>query len=149
MTETELIEFIKPHLKKSGFLKKNKRWTKTTDAFTMVFFIQGSCYDKEDFYIRPGIYVNAVKTTDFYGHFHTELAQNTPEQVLRDFEAFCRAWTDTAYIKKTLLAFADWEIRNPLEKRRAGLWDPDKDPVPSMVCFSIPDAVKEYMIRNF
>lgn len=60
MTETELIDYVKPYLKKQGFLKKNKRWTKIDGEFTINFFIQGSCYDKDDYYIRPGIFLNAV-----------------------------------------------------------------------------------------
>ncbi len=149
MTEIELIEFLKPILKKHGFLKKNKRWIKTTEEFKICFLIQGSCYDKDDFYIRPGIFVNAVETNDYYGHFSTELKQESPEQVLRDFEQFCQTWTDKEYIKKNLLEFADWEIRNPLEKRRAGLCDYDNDPVPSRVCFSIPASVRQYIVDNF
>ncbi len=149
MTENELIEYMKPVLKKSGFLKKNKRWIKTIEEFTISFFIQGSCYDKDDYYIRPGIYVNAIETDDHYGHFSTELKQETPEQVLNDFEQFCKKWTDKKYIKKTLLEYANWEMRNPLENRRAGLCDYKNDPVPSKVCFSIPEKVKEYILEKY
>ncbi len=149
MTENELIEYIKPRLKESGFLKNNKRWIKTTEEFKICFFIQGSCYDQNDFYIRPGIYINAVDANDYYGHFSTELKQETPEQVLNDFEQFYQSWTDKEYIKKTLLEFADWEIRNPLEKRRAGLCDYDKDPAPSRVCFSIHASVRQYIVDHF
>ncbi len=149
MTENELIEYIKPILKKSSFLKKNKRWIKTTEEFTINFIIQGSCYDKDDFYIRPGIFVNAIETNDYYGHFTTELRQETPEQIIGDFEQFCKDWTDKKYIKKMLLEYANWEMRNPLEKRRSGLCDYENDSVPSKVCFSIPAKVKEYILKNF
>ena len=30
-------------LKEKGFKKKNKRWTKVVEDFTISFFIQGSC----------------------------------------------------------------------------------------------------------
>ncbi|MBR5121224.1 MAG: DUF4304 domain-containing protein, partial [Oscillospiraceae bacterium] len=54
--ENELIEYVKPYLKSKGFKKKNKRWTKETPDFTISFLIQGSCYSKEGYYIRPGIF---------------------------------------------------------------------------------------------
>ncbi len=149
MTENELIEYIKPILKKGGFLKKNKRWIKTTEEFKISFLIQGSCYDKDNFYIRPGVFVNAIKTSDYYGHFVTALKQETPEQVVNDFEQFCREWTDKEYIKKILFDFENWERRNPLEKRRSGLCDYEKDPIPSKVCFSIPMSVRQYIFENF
>ena len=41
LSETELIEFVKPYLKAKGFNKKNKRWMKQTDDFTISFLIQG------------------------------------------------------------------------------------------------------------
>lgn len=72
-----------------------------------------------------------------------------PEQVMNDFEDFCKDWTNKQYIKKTLLEFKKWETRNPLEKRRAGLCDYDKDPVPSEVCFTIPTNVINYILENF
>lgn len=149
MTEAELIVYVKPYLKKQGFLKKNKRWTKIEGEFTINFFIQGSSYDKDNYYIRPGIFLNAVSSDLFYGHFMTEISQMSPEQVVNDFEAFCKDWTNKEYIKKTLLEFKEWETRNPLEKRRAGLCDYDKDHVPSEVCFSIPTNVINYILENF
>ena len=45
--ETELIEYVKKQLKEKGFKKKNKRWTKVVEDFTISFLIQGSCYDKQ------------------------------------------------------------------------------------------------------
>ncbi len=149
MTETELIEYVKPYLKKCGFLKKNKRWTKVEGDFTINFYIQGSCYDKDSYYIRPGIFLNSVSTNDVYGHFVTEIPQVNPEQVVSDFEDFRKCWTNKEYIKKTVFEFMEWEIRNPLEKRRAGLCDYDEDPVPSKVCFTIPLTVVNYILENF
>ena len=60
LSEKELIEYAKPILKANGFKKKGKRWIRTDAQFTRVFFIQGSCYDKNDYYIRPGIYINEL-----------------------------------------------------------------------------------------
>ena len=149
MTEAELIEYVKPYFKQRGYRKKNKRWIKVDGDFTINFFIQGSCYDKDKYYIRPGIYLNAVTTDDFYGHFMAEIAQESPEQVIRDFEVFCNNWANKEYIKKTLQEFMAWESRNPIEKRRAGLCDYDKDPPPSGACFGIPLKVKNYSLENF
>ena len=60
LPEEQLIEYAKPCLKAKGFKKKNKRWTKDIGEFTLCFYIQGSCYSKEDYYIRPGIFVNEL-----------------------------------------------------------------------------------------
>ena len=52
LSEEQLIEYVKPYLKAKGFKKKNKRWTKNIGEFTICFYIQGSCFSKEDYYIR-------------------------------------------------------------------------------------------------
>ena len=69
LPEEQLIEYIKPYLKAKSFKKKNKRWTKDTGEFTLCFYIQGSSYSKEDYYIRPGIFINALMPCDSYGLF--------------------------------------------------------------------------------
>ncbi len=150
MTETELIGYIKPYLKAKGYKKKNKRWTKTIEDFTLNFFIQGSSFNKDTYYIRPGVFINALLPTDyFYGHFSIEIAQTNPQQVIDDYEVFCNNWTDKKYIKKTIIDFMEWEERNPLEKRREGLCDYEKDPPPSEVCFTVFKDTKEYALNNF
>ena len=55
LPEEQLIEYAKPYLKANGFKKKNKRWTKDIGEFTLCFYIQGSFYAKENYYIRPGV----------------------------------------------------------------------------------------------
>ena len=52
-------------------------------------------------------------------------------------------------IKKRLLAFIEWEERNPLEKRRAGLVDYETDPVPAREFFSITLPTKQFILDNF
>ena len=114
--ETELIEYAKKQLKEKGFKKKNKRWLKQTDDFTISFLIQGSCYSKEDYYIRPGIFINALMPTDlFYGHLDTQIEQTTPEEIMVKFDAWCEEWTDKSLVKERLLAFVEWDERNPLK----------------------------------
>ena len=122
LSEEELIAYAKPWLKAKGFKKKGKRWTKDIGEFTLCFYIQGSCYCKEDYYIRPGIFVNALMPTQrTYGHWKTEIPRTTPEEILAKFDQWCLEWTDKALIKQRLLAFLEWDQRNPLEKRRANL----------------------------
>lgn len=147
--ENELIEYAKKYLKEKGFKKKNKRWTKVDEEFTISFLIQGSIYDKDDYYIRPGIFINALETNLYYGHFMTELPQDSIENIFCKFEEFVTIWTDKAAVKKIVTDFIEWEKRNPLEKRREGLVDYEKDPVPSRVCFCIPERVIEYILANF
>ena len=42
--QDELIAYAKDYLKKRGYKKKNKRWTKDVGDFTLCFYIQGSVY---------------------------------------------------------------------------------------------------------
>lgn len=150
LCEDELIEYVKPYLKERGFKKKNKRWTKDIGEFTLCFYIQGSCYDKEDYYIRPGIFVNALMPTNLvYGHWGTQIEQTTTQEIMGNFEQWCEEWTNKSLIKKRLLAFMDWEKRNPLEKRRAKLVDYEKDPVPAQEFFAIDLKTKQYIFNNF
>ncbi len=155
LPEEELIEYVKPCLKAKGFKKKNKRWTKDVGEFTLCFYIQGSCYAKEDYYIRPSIYINALLPTNLgYGHFMTQIEQTTPEKIMQEFEQWCEEWTNKSLIKERLIAFMEWEERNPLEKRRAKLVDYEKDPVPAEELFMIDvpptkPSVKQYILDNF
>lgn len=152
--EEELIAYAKPFLKARGFKKKNKRWTKDTGEFTVSFYLQGSSYDKDDYYIRPGIFINALPTDLSYGHFMTEFPQTTPEEVMQNFEKWCKEWTDKALIKERLLAFMAWEERNPLEKRRANQVDYEKDPIPAKEFLMldtppIKPSARQYILDNF
>lgn len=150
LPEKELIEYVKPYLKAKEFKKKNKRWTKDIGEFTLCFYIQGSCYAKEDYYIRPGIYINELLPTNLgYGHFMTQIEQTTPEEIMKKFEQWCEEWTNKSLIKERLLAFIEWEERNPLEKRRAKLVDYENDPVPAEEFFMIDTKTKPHILDNF
>ena len=155
LSEEELIEYAKPYLKAKGFKKKNKRWTKDIGEFTISFLIQGSCFSKEDYYIRPGIFINALMPTEeYYGHWMHGIEPTTPEEIMQKFEQWCEEWTNKSLIKERLLAFIEWEERNPLEKRRAKLVDYEKDPVPAEEFFMIDTppttpSTKQYILDNF
>ncbi len=156
LTKEELIAHVKPYLKSKGFKKKNNRWTKDIGEFTLCFYIQGSCFSKEDYYIRPGIFVNALlPTRRTYGHWDFQIAPTTPEEIMNKFEKWCEEWTDKALIKTRLKAFMEWEERNPLEKRRANLVNYEKDPVPAREFFGIdklpgePLSIQQYILDNF
>ena len=150
MTEDELIAYMKPRLKELGFKKKNKRWTKVVGDFTLVFFIQGSSFSKDAYYIRPGVFINSCPGKDYYyyGHFYTEIKQISPQQVLNDTLSFFSEWTDKRLITARANAFIEWEKRNPLDKRRAGEVDYESDPVPSHVFFSIRPSEMAYIITS-
>ena len=150
LPEEQLIEYAKSYLKAKGFKKKNKRWTKDTGEFTLWFYIQGSSYSKEDYYIRPGIFINALMPCDdVYGHFMLEIEPSTPEEVVSKFDDWCEEWTNKSLIKERLIAFMEWDKRNPLEKRRAGLVDYDADPVPSREFFATTLVLKQFILDNF
>ena len=150
LPEEQLIEYAKSYLKAKGFKKKNKRWTKDTGEFTLCFYIQGSSYSKEDYYIRPGIFINALMPCDdFYGHFMLGIEPSTPEEVVSKFDNWCEEWTNKSLIKERLLAFMEWDKRNPLEKRRAGLVDYEADPVPAREFFATTLVSKQFILDNF
>lgn len=155
LSEEELIEYAKPYLKAKGFKKKGKRWTKDIGEFTLCFCIQGSCYEKEDYYIRPSVYINALLPNNLgYGHFMTQIEQTTPEEIMQKFEQWCEQWTNKTLIKERLIAFVKWEDRNPLEKRRANSIDCENDPVPAEEFFMIDVlptniSIKQYILDNF
>lgn len=150
LSETELIEFVKPYLKAKGFKKKNKRWTKQTDDFIISFLVQGSSYDKEDYYIRPGIFINDLMPTNlYYGHWMTDIEATTPQEIMVEFEKWCEEWTNKPLIKERLLKFMEWEERNPLEKRRQEPVDYIVDPIPAKEFFLLTIKTKEYLLDNF
>lgn len=148
VSEEELIEFIKPVLKEQGFRKKAKRWTKITKHFTYMFYIQGSVYDKDDYYVRPGVIINDIQAEPWgYGHFHIDIPVTTKEEILQKAEEFFSQWSSIEYLKKTVADFAEWEKRNPVEKRRAGEVDYEADPVPAHGLFSLSEKAKEEILK--
>ncbi|MBO4872929.1 MAG: DUF4304 domain-containing protein [Lachnospiraceae bacterium] len=149
VSEEELIEYVKPILKAQGFKKKAKRWTKITEHFTYMFFIQGSCYSKEGYYVRPGIIVNDIEPDPFmyYGHFMIDIPVTTKEEILSKAEEYFSQWSSIDYLKKTVSAFVEWEKRNPLEKRRAGEVDYEADPVPAYALFHLSESAKEQILK--
>lgn len=150
LSEEHLIEYAKPYLKVKGFKLKYKRWIKETPDFTISFLIQGSSFSRENYYIRPGVFINALLPTNhYYGHFLLEITPSTPEEIMRIFEEWCEKWTNKPLIKERLLSFIEWEKRNPLEKRRAGLVNYEIDPAPAQEFFSIDLSVKQYILDNF
>lgn len=150
LPEEKLIDYAKSYLKAQGFKKKNKRWIKNIGEFTLCFYVQGSCYAKEDYYIRPGIFINALLPTELvYGHLMTQIEQTMPEEIMQKFEQWCEEWTNKSLIKERLIAFIAWEERNPLEKRRAKLVDYEKDPVPAEEFFAVDTKTKKYILDNF
>jgi hypothetical protein len=149
ISEEQLVEYSKVYLKQRGFKKKNKRWTKDIGDFTLVFFIQGSYFSKEDYYIRPGVFINGLETQDYYGHFFIEIESTNFEEIFIKFNNFCDVWTDKKVIKEKALAFIEWDKRNPIEKRRANKVNYKKDPVPSNVFFAVSKYAMDHIINNF
>lgn len=148
VSEEELIEYIKPILKAQGFKKKAKRWAKTTEHLTYLFFIQGSCYDKDSYYVRPGVIVNDISAEPgAYGHIHIDIPITTKEEILAEAERFFSAWSSMDELKRKVAAFVEWDKRNPLEKRRAGTVDYEADPVPAEELFSMPYEAKEQILK--
>lgn len=150
VSEQELIDYIKPRLKKMGFTKKNKKWSKIVNCFTCVFLIQGSIYDKETYYIRPSVYINDCPTSlkRYYGQFMCEIEQTSPEQILEDTERFFEKWTNKEWVKKTVNDFMKWEKRNPVEKRHMKETDEENDPVNEPILFQLGEFEIQWIIDN-
>ena len=91
-----------------------------------------------------------MPTNEYYGHYYMrDIKPTTPEEVMREFDIWCEIWTDKALIKERLLAFIEWEKRNPLEKRMANLVDYEVDPVPAREFFSFTLKAKQFVLDNF
>lgn len=148
--EEELVSFAKTYLKEKGFRKKSKRWTKTEKDFTLVFYIQGSQWDRNDYYIRPGVFINELNSDDLvYGHFMTEIEADSIEQIFDDLNVFFSEYTNKKLLKERVASFIEWDKRNPIEKRRAGEVDHVDDPMPFREMFAVPTEVLKYVIENF
>ncbi|MBR6430312.1 MAG: DUF4304 domain-containing protein [Oscillospiraceae bacterium] len=147
--EEDLIEYVKPILKAQGFKKKAKRWTKITDHFTYIFFIQGSCYNKENYYVRPGIIINDIEPDPFmyYGHMTIDIPVTTKEDILSRAETYFSQWSSIDYLKKMVSDFVEWDKRNPVEKRRVGEVDYEADPVPAYTLFSLSKNAIEQILK--
>lgn len=117
VSKEEMMEAAAAWFRKRGFQKKRLRWRKTEGAFTKEFVIQGSSFSKEAYYLRPCVYIDALKDKSF-GAFTTEIAQFSTEQVFRDTERFFCEWTNPGLIRAHIKAFLEWDARNPLEARR-------------------------------
>ena len=100
ISEEELIEYAKPILKEQGFAKKAKRWTKVTEHFTYCFFIQGSSFSKEDYYVRLGIIINDIDVpVPSYGHISIDVPVTTKEEVLKLSLDFFSQWDSIDSLK--------------------------------------------------
>ncbi|MCH5348276.1 MAG: DUF4304 domain-containing protein [Oscillospiraceae bacterium] len=65
ITKSELVSEIKPLLKNMRYKKRNTTWVKKSDDnISIMVNIQGSQYDKEDFYINLGVYINDLGTKE-------------------------------------------------------------------------------------
>ena len=150
VSKEELICCTKERLKAAGFKKKDLRWTKSNDDFTMVFYIQGSQWDKNNYYIRPGIFINAIDPPTLpYGHIWTEISANSIAQIFDDLSVFFYKWTNKSLMKEHINAFLDWDKRNPVEKRRAGLVDYHVDPNPAQELLGTSYDVLEYILTHY
>lgn len=63
MDKETLISEITPQLKAMGYKKRNSTWIKQSDPEAELFVvlnIQGSQYDKNDYYVNLGVYIKAL-----------------------------------------------------------------------------------------
>lgn len=100
----ELLVAAKDFFKVRGYLKERNRWTKKTNGFILCFYIQGSQWDKNDYYVRPGVFITDLKQESAvpYGHFATEIRcyDNTIEKILTEAEMFLEKFSNKENIKE-------------------------------------------------
>ena len=60
LTQEQLIDCLKPLLKREGFKKSKTTWRKTTVDLISILNIQGSQWSEEDYYINVAIYIKAL-----------------------------------------------------------------------------------------
>lgn len=148
VTKNELIEYISPLLKEYGFKKKGNSWLRTTESITYRFYIQGSVYGSDQYYIRPGIIINGIPSDGIvYGHISTDIAVTTKEEIWNKTQEFYSQWNSIEYIKKLVSEFVEWEKRNPVEKRRKGMVNYEEDPVPSEYLFTVTERTKKAILE--
>ena len=145
----ELLAYAKAELRSKGFKKRNDRWTKDTGEFTLVFFVQGSSWNKESYYIRPGVFINELpRDGEIYGHIWRTVRADSIPQIFVDVYKFYNDYSDKSAIKKKVREFSEREARNPPDKRREGTVDLDAEPGFKEL-FSASDYVLNYISENY
>ena len=148
VTKKELIDYLTPLLKEDGFKKTGKAWLKTTERFTYRFYIQGSVYGSDQYYIRPGIIINDIASDGIeYGHISTDIAVTTKEEIWNKTQEFYSQWHSIEHLKSVVADFVEWEKRNPVEKRRTGMVNYEEDPVPSECLFAVSERTKKAILE--
>ena len=73
--KADIIEAATKHYKAKGYLKVKNRWSKEENGIEKIFFIQKSQWDKNDYYIRPGINIRELikKSRLIYGDIFYDL----------------------------------------------------------------------------
>ena len=153
VSEEDVLAFAKTQLKERGFRKKGKRWTKQLDDFTLVFYVQGSSWSKEGYYIRPGVLIHAVAAEEnapwaYYGHFATEITPCSVEQIFGDLDLFFDTWTDKTRIKRNVLAFLAWKKRNSMELCDADNAGDNEPPAFPKELFAASNVVLDYVVGH-
>ncbi len=76
----ELIDQLEQVLKQHGFKKSKTTWRKSTDDITIVLNVQGSQWNKNDYFINIAVYIKALGTeqnpTENVCHVRGRVEQN-------------------------------------------------------------------------
>lgn len=97
MIKDELAAAVKTYMKEKGYKKRGTTWTKRTDdEISLVVNIQGSQYDKEQYYINLGIYVHALGTKGqpSISDCHMRERINTPVDTAELFCGIADKWEE-------------------------------------------------------
>lgn len=97
ITKEELTTAAKPCMKEKGYKKRSTTWTKKADdEISLVVNIQGSQYNKADFYINLGIYIHALGTKEQPSISDCQMREriNTPVDTVDLFCSIVDKWED-------------------------------------------------------
>lgn len=152
ISKHQLISYATSYFEEKHFKKDNTRWTKITEDFTLAFFIEENNHEKDDYFIRVGIFINDIAINEcwtYYGHINTDINCVSIKQIFDDTEKFFEEWTNKSLVKKRTVNYIFWKKRNPIENRRIGKFDLKNDPIPSKELYSTPEKVFNYILENY
>ncbi len=97
MTKEEIILYSKELLKKMGYKKRNTTWVKKVDEeIFIVVNIQGSQFDKSDFYINLGVYIRPLGNKEMPAISDCHLSEriNADIDLNSLFEGIVKKWEE-------------------------------------------------------
>ncbi len=84
INKDKFADLLAPQLKLAGFRKKGRTWRRGNSDVLEVFQIQGSSWDKDDFYINLGIFLKALGSDLNPSANHCHVQHRVPREIDHD-----------------------------------------------------------------